>query len=96
MTVPYASTRATAEWIEETPLVIGGSGSVFSALPALSKTAFNNGRTNGGRPALNTSEQIQLIDANDSHVIGTPSAPDSGRDGFALCAYATRCSAPRG
>jgi hypothetical protein len=91
MTVPYTSTHATAEWIEETPLVLGSSGALFTVLPALSKTAFDNGRTNGGGPALNSSEQIQLVDPNDGHVIATPSAPDSDRDGFSLCAYTTRC-----
>jgi hypothetical protein len=95
ITVPYTSSHATAEWIEETPLVIDGSGALLTVLPALSKTAFNNGRTNGEPPALNAPEEIQLVD-DTGHVIGTPSAPDSNHDGFALCAYATRCSAPRG
>jgi len=33
MTVPYSSTRATAEWIEETPVVVDSSGN--ARLPAL-------------------------------------------------------------
>ena len=91
-TVPYSSTQATAEWIEETPLVIGTNAGL-SPLPNLSRTAFDSGRTNGAPAHLKGSERILLTDAN-GKVIGTPSAPDSDLDGFGLCAWATSCSVP--
>jgi Peptidase A4 family len=91
-TVPYSSTHATAEWIEETPLVIGTNAG-FAPLPNLTKTAFDFGTTNGAAAHLKASEEIQLTNGN-GKVIGTPSAPDSDRDGFALCAWATSCAVP--
>jgi hypothetical protein len=92
MTVPYSSTHATAEWIEETPLLIG-SNAGFAALPNLSNPGFDLATTNGSPAALKSSEQMALIDAN-AKVIGTPSAPDSDLDGFGACTWATSCSAP--
>src|SRR5207302_547128 len=72
-TVPYASTHATAEWILETPLLISGSGTGFSALPKLTTTRFNNARTNGANPKLKASEEMQLVDANTNKPLATPS-----------------------
>jgi Peptidase A4 family len=91
-TVPYPSTHATAEWIEETPLVIGTNVGI-AALPNLTNTPFDHGTVNGAPVALKQSEQIQLTDSS-GHVIGTPSAPDSDLDGFAACAWATSCPVP--
>ena len=91
-TVPYSSSHATAEWIEETPLLIGTNAG-FSALPKLTSPAFDNATVNGQPANLQTSEEIQLINSN-GKVIGTPSAPDSDRDGFNACTWATTCSAP--
>src|SRR5256714_285339 len=88
-TVPYSSTHATAEWIEETPLEIGTNAG-FAPLPNLSRISFDHAITNGASAQLKPSEKIQLIDSN-GHVIGTPSAPDAQRDGFAVCAWATSC-----
>jgi peptidase A4-like protein len=88
-TVPYSSTHATAEWIEETPLVIG-TDTGLAPLPNLSRISFDRGTTNGASAGLKASEKIQLIDGN-GKVIGTPSAPDAQRDGFAVCAWATSC-----
>ena len=79
-TVPYSSTHATAEWIEETPLELGTSPGL-SALPNLSNTSFDFGTTNGAPAALKASEEMVLTDSN-GNVIGTPSAPDSDLDGF--------------
>jgi hypothetical protein len=93
-TVPYASTHATAEWIEETPLVIGGSGGAgLAALPNLTESTFDLGTVNGAPAGLKPSEEIQLTDSN-GNVIGSPSAPDSDSDGFGACAWATSCSTP--
>ena len=89
-TVPYASTHATAEWIEETPLTIGTSGAGLAALPNLSNTPFTGATTNGANANLKPSEEIQLIDSG-GKVIGTPSAPNASANGFTACAWATSC-----
>jgi len=91
-TVPYSSTHATAEWIEETPLEIGTNAG-FASLPNLTDPNFDLGTVNGAPAALKSSEQMDLIDST-GKVIGTPSAPDSDSDGFGACAWATGCSAP--
>jgi hypothetical protein len=89
-TVPYSSTHATAEWIEETPLEIGANAG-FADLPNLTNPAFSSGTTNGAPVKLSTSEQMDLIDSNGT-VIGAPSAPNSALSGFDDCAWATTCS----
>ena len=91
-TVPYSSTHATAEWIEETPLEIGTNAG-FAALPNLTNPGFDLGATNGAAVKLSSSEQMDLIDSN-NNVIGAPSAPDSDLDGFGACTWATSCAAP--
>jgi hypothetical protein len=88
-TVPYSSTHATAEWIEETPLLIGTDAG-FAALPNLTNPAFDAATTNGAPAALKASQEIFLADAN-GNVIGAPSAPDAQHDGFAACTWATSC-----
>jgi Peptidase A4 family len=90
--VPYPSTHLTAEWIEETPLLIG-SDAGFASLPNLTSPAFDLATVNGQPANLDPSEEIQLIDSN-GNVIGTPSAPDSEADGFNACTWATSCAAP--
>lgn len=91
-TVPYSSTHATAEWIEETPLLLGANAG-FAALPSLTSPVFDNATVNGAPANLTASEEIQLIDSN-GNVIGTPSAPDTDKDGFNACTWATSCAAP--
>jgi hypothetical protein len=93
-TVPYTSTHATAEWIQETPLIIGTDAGLAS-LPDLSRTSFDKARVNGANAQLKRSQRIMLA-ASSGRVIGTPSAPDSGRDGFAVCTWSKRCRAPGG
>jgi hypothetical protein len=90
-TVPYTSTRATAEWIEETPIVIGANAGLAD-LPKLSRTRFDRAKVNGSSAGLKSSERILLTSGG--KVIGTPSAPDPQRNGFALCAWAATCRAP--
>jgi hypothetical protein len=89
-TVPYPSTHATAEWIEETPLEIGTNAG-FAALPNLTNPAFSSGAVNDAAVKLTTSEEMQLVDSN-SHVIGTPSAPNAAGSGFDACTWATTCA----
>ena len=91
-TVPYSSTEATAEWIEETPLIIGTNAG-FAALPNLTNPVFDLATTNGAPANLQASEEMLLTDSN-GKVIGTPSAPDPDRDGFGACTWSTSCAAP--
>src|SRR5947209_6241841 len=84
--VPYSSTHATAEWIEETPLLIGTNAG-FAALPNLTNPAFTKASTNGASANLQASEALDLVDSN-NHVIGAPSAPNATHDGFNACAWA--------
>jgi hypothetical protein len=88
-TVPYSSTHLTAEWIEETPLLIGTNAG-FAALPNLTNPAFSLAKTNGAGANLKTPEQMDLIDSN-GNVIGAPSAPNSTADGFSACTWASSC-----
>jgi hypothetical protein len=91
-TVPYSSTHATAEWIEETPLLIGTNAG-FAALPNLTSPAFDKATVNGAPASLKSSEEMSLVDSS-GKVIGTPSAPDPDLDGFNACTWSTSCSAP--
>lgn len=91
-TVPYSSSRLTAEWIEEAPLVLGTSAG-FAALPKLTNPVFDFATTNGAPANLQASERVQLIDPN-GKAIATASVPDSDRDGFSACTWTTSCAAP--
>lgn len=91
-TVPYSSSHLTAEWIEETPLLLGTNAG-FAALPKLTNPVFDLATTNGAPANLQASEQIELIDSSNK-VIASASAPDSDRDGFSACTWATSCAAP--
>ena len=96
MTVPYDSTHLTAEWIVETPVVIGSGGGVtVGPLPNLTTVHFDGARTNGGNAGLKQSEAIQLVDPTSGQVLATPSAPDARANGFNDCTYATTCRALR-
>ena len=67
--------RARAEWIEETPIVIGTNAGLAD-LPTLSRTTFDRAKVNGAARQLKAAERILLTTSN-GKVIGTPSAPDS-------------------
>jgi Peptidase A4 family len=88
----YASSYATAEWIEETPLVLGTSPGL-AALPNLTSPVFDHGTVNSAPANLKPSQRINLVNSN-KKVIGAPSAPDPDRDGFNACTWATSCKAP--
>jgi hypothetical protein len=88
-TVPYASSHLTAEWIEETPLLIGTNAG-FAALPNLTNPAFDLAKTNSANAKLKPSEKMLLTDSN-GKVIGAPSNPDAQADGFAACTWASSC-----
>jgi hypothetical protein len=89
-TVPYSSSHATAEWIEETPLEIGTNAG-FAALPNLTNPGWTSATVNGASAGLKASEEMDLIDSSGS-VIGAPSAPNSTANGFDECTWASTCS----
>jgi hypothetical protein len=92
-TVPYSSTEGSAEWIEETPLVVGGHAG-FAPLPNLTSPRFDHATANGHSAKLKASEKIELT-ASKGKVVGVPSGPDPDHDGFSACAWAKSCRAPR-
>jgi hypothetical protein len=89
-TVPYPSSYGTAEWIEETPVIIGSNGAGFSAMPNLGTVQFSGATANGANANLQSPEAMQLVDTS-GNVLATPSAPDASRDGFNDCTYAASC-----
>jgi hypothetical protein len=96
MSIAYSSTEGSAEWIEETPVVVDNSGKVtIGPMPTLSGAHFDLAATNGAPAGLKASEEIQLVDLNHV-VIATPSAPDPDADGFNVCTYAASCGVPAG
>jgi hypothetical protein len=92
-TVPYSSTYATAEWIEETPLTFGTGGAGLSSMPALGTVHFDRATVNGSNAALTPAEEMQLVSSSGA-AIATPSAPDTDADGFNDCTFASACAAP--
>src|SRR5207248_358378 len=58
-TALYPSSRATAEWIEETPVNIGSGGVGVASLPRLSRTPFDHATVNGHSAGFRRSERIQ-------------------------------------
>jgi hypothetical protein len=95
-TTPYSSTHATAEWIEETPVVISSSGAVsVGPMPSLSTVGFTNSMTNGQLAGLTAAEEIQLVDTNGA-ALATPSGPDPDGDAFNVCTFAQSCPTPPG
>ena len=94
MTVAYSSTQGSAEWIEETPVVVDNSGKVtVGPMPNLSGAHFDLATANGAPANLKASEELQLVDFNKT-VIATPSGPDSDADGFNVCTYSSSCGGP--
>jgi hypothetical protein len=94
MSVGYSSTEGSAEWIEETPVVIDNSGKVtVGPMPNLTGAHFDLATANGAAAGLKASEEIQLVDLNRA-VIATPSTPDPDADGFNVCTYSASCGSP--
>jgi hypothetical protein len=91
-TQTYSSSMDTAEWIEETPLEIGGGGTGIAAMPNLTKVKFEEGLLNGANPKFATIDEMQL--SNNGQILATPSSPNKTLNGFNDCTYATSCSAP--
>jgi Peptidase A4 family len=93
-TVPYPSSHASAEWIEETPLAISTGGVGLTGLPDLTETPFEAATVNGKPARLSPSQAIDLV--NESTVIGSVSEPSAADDGFGACAWSGACSLPSG
>jgi hypothetical protein len=92
---PYPSSMATAEWIEETPLLISGTSTGISALPRLSAVHFTGATVNGAPAGLAAAERMQLVDSS-NHVLATPSNPNHAKMAFNDCTYSTTCAVPAG
>jgi hypothetical protein len=91
-TTPYSSSMDTAEWIEETPLVVGSGGSGLAHMPNLGVVHFVRSTLDGANPGFQPVDEMQLN--NNGQILATPSAPNSTTNGFNDCTYATTCAAP--
>ncbi len=92
-TTPYGSSMDTAEWIEETPLVIGTGGTGLAAMPKLGTVHFTSATLNGANPHYQKVDEIQLVSGS-GKPIATPSAPGPALNDFNDCVWATACAAP--
>jgi hypothetical protein len=88
-TIPYSSDYLTAEWVDETPLTTGG----LAALPKLTPTHFDRATVNGANAHLVSGERLYLTN-NSGNIIGSPSVPQSDRNGFGDCTWTTSCAVP--
>jgi hypothetical protein len=91
VTTPYPSDESTAEWIVETPVVVGTSGEGIANLPNLGKVKFTGAKVNGKGADLAAADAIQLVNS-DSKPLATPSDPTDGGTAFYDCTYASTCS----
>jgi hypothetical protein len=87
----YTSDESTAEWIVETPVVVGTSGEGIANLPNLGKVKFTGAEVNGKGADLAAADAIQLVNS-DSKPLATPSNPTHGGTAFNDCTYASTCS----
>lgn len=88
----YSSSELTAEWIVETPVVVGTGGTGVAKLPDLGKVHFTNAEVNGTNAGLVPADAMQLINSK-SKPISTPSNPNAKGNGFFVCTWASTCSA---
>jgi hypothetical protein len=94
ITLLYPSTKGSAEWVIETPVVLSEKGAVsVGPMPNLSVVRFDFARVNGRPPAFVPAERIELVDL-DLKLIATPSLPDAQGDGFNDCTYVLTCPGP--
>jgi len=88
-TTPYPGLGGSAEWIEETPLLLGTNAG-FGALPNLTPVQFSGATVNGANAGLDSSQEMDLVD-NSGTVYAAPSAPNATRDGFTACTWTATC-----
>jgi hypothetical protein len=91
-TTAYSSSEDTVEWIEETPLEIGTTGTGVASMPNLGTVHFTNTSYNGAKPKFQAIDELQLD--NSSMIEATPSGPGPGLNSFNDCTWATKCAAP--
>jgi Peptidase A4 family len=90
----YSTTRsfggpgASAEWIEEAPIVLGHS----TPLAAHGRVVFDNVKADGVDPHLRASEGGAMI--RRGMIVDIPSVPDADGNGFALVEQGTPPSRP--
>jgi hypothetical protein len=87
----YSSDETTAEWIVETPVVVGTGGSGLAALPNLGRVHFTKADVNGKAAALQAVDAMELIDSSNKP-IATPSSPNKAGTAFYDCTWASTCS----
>lgn len=90
---PYSSDYSTAEWITETPVVVGSGGTGVAALPRLGTVHFSKATANGKNAGLVAADEVQLSPSS-GVILATPSAPDKAGNAFNDCTYKTTCTAP--
>ena len=92
-TTPYSSSMDTAEWIEETPLLIGSGGTMLAHMPSLGTVHFYGATLNGANPHYKTVDEMQLVNSS-GKVVATPSGPGPSSNSFNDCVWKTSCAAP--
>ena len=92
--VNYTSTYATAEWIEEAPIVVSvyPPAAGFAPLPDL--TPVEREFTAIWQSSSPSSENSSKRFLPTKKVTATPSGVDPDADGFNVCTYSTTCAAP--
>jgi hypothetical protein len=94
VTTTYSSSELTAEWIEETPVVISTSGGTgIAALPSLTRVHFTAAKVNTTGAKLVSADAVQLVNS-DNDPMATPSSPNTAGSAFNDCAWKTSCPAP--
>ncbi len=87
---PYGSSMDTAEWIEETPLIIGTGGTGPAAMPNLGTVHFISASLIGVNPHFQAVDEIQLVTSSGKIV----AAPGPDLAGFNDCIWRMACAAP--
>jgi peptidase A4-like protein len=90
---PYSSSMDTAEWIEETPLVIGTGGTGLAAMPNLGTVRFTHATLNKTNPRFQAIDEVRLVTSGGT-VVATPSGPGPARNSFNDCVWKKACAAP--
>jgi hypothetical protein len=88
----YKGPAASAEWIQERPLV-GGS---LATLANYGSTTFTSLTANGVNPHLNSAEAISMVGNVGSRLISVPSAPSALGDAFTVAYGDSTPPAPGG
>ena len=84
----YAGPGASAEWIEEAPLV----GSRIPPLAPHAPVVFDNATVNGAMAQLSVADAGAML--RRGMIVDTPSAPDADGNGFVVAQQATQPAQP--